>query len=364
MRFWLDMGVDGMRLDAVAHLYEREGTNCENLPETHAFLKRIRAEMDERYENRVLLGEVDQLPAMARPYFGEGDECQMVFHFPLMPRLFMALKREETDPIVRIVRESDFLPPTCQWAVFLRNHDELTLSTFTPEEREAMFEAYAPEPRMRLNFGIRRRLAPLLGNDRSRIEMAVSLLFSLPGAPVLYYGDELGMGDNVMLTDRDGVRTPMQWTPGPHAGFSSTTGALTMPLIEDAYYGYAGVNVAAQEGRSDSSLAQTRRMIRVRREHRAFSRGSIEFLESNCSHVLSVLRVYENDTILVIANLSIAPQSCDIRLPPELAGYSAFNLLDGVAYPSIGLDAYPLTLGRCAYLWLRLEAGAAALLSI
>ena len=235
MRFWLDMGVDGLRLDAVAHLYEREGTTCDNLPETHAFLKAIRADMDRRYTNRVLLAEANQWPDDTRPYFGEGDECHMVFHFPLMARLFMALKREEAFPIVEIVQRTKDLPATCQWALFLRNHDELTLSAVTDEERDFLFSAYAADPLMRLNHGIRRRLAPLLDNDRGRVELAHALLLSLPGSPVLYYGDEIGMGDNITLGDRDGVRTPMQWSGERHGGFSHVDGtSVVLPVIDES----------------------------------------------------------------------------------------------------------------------------------
>src|SRR5688572_6083132 len=253
MQFWFDLGVDGLRLDAISHLYEREGTSCDHLPETHEFLKEIRAEMDRRYQGRVLLAEANDAPAAVRAYFGEGDECTMAFHFPLMPRLFMAFAREDAAPMVDVIRETPPLPDNCQWAVFLRNHDELSLSALSRDERRALLAAYAPEPRMRLNHGIRRRLTPLLGNDVVRLLLAHALLLSLPGSPILYYGDEIGMGDNVHLADRNGVRTPMQWTAGLNAGFSTAPAAdLVLPVVDDPTYGAAVVNVASQEQAPDS----------------------------------------------------------------------------------------------------------------
>lgn len=353
MRFWLDLGVDGLRLDAVPHLFEREGTSCENLPETHAFLKTIRADMDRRYTNRALLAELDQAPADVRPYFGDGDECHMAFHFPFMTRVFLALTREEAWPIVQAIQQTDFLPVTCQWAVFLRNHDELSISTFTEEERRFMFERYAPEPRMRLNLGIRRRLAPLLDNDRARIELAMALLLSVTGSPVLYYGDEIGMGDNIRLSDRDGVRTPMQWDAGPNAGFSTTTGPLNTPVIEDPVFGYLRVNVEKQEADETSLLSHVKRLIQVRREHQAFGHGATEFLETGNSHVLAFLRRY-GDTVLVVANLAATRQTAAVRLAPDTAGWIASDLVRGEALPGIGLEPYEVTLGPYAFRWLSL----------
>ncbi len=360
MRFWLDLGVDGLRLDAVAHLYEREGTACDNLPETHQFLKSIRAEMDRRYLGRVLLAEADQAPALTRPYFGDGDQCHMAFHFPLMPRLFLALKRENAAPIVDIVRQTDFLPNTCQWAVFLRNHDELTVAALTADERQTMFDLYAPEPRMRLNLGIRRRLASLLDRDPRRIELAFSLLLSLPGSPVIYYGDELAMGDNILLNDRDGVRTPMQWTSGLHAGFSECDGILTLPVVDTAEAGRGRINVEAQEADAASMLSRVRRLIGVRREVRAFGRGAIEFVPVDCPSVLAFVRRYEDETVLVTANLAASERQCSLRLSPDMAGAVVTDLLDSAAPPVVGLDAYRLTLGPSAFRWLRLSIPAAA----
>jgi maltose alpha-D-glucosyltransferase/alpha-amylase len=354
MRFWLDLGVDGLRLDAVPHLFEREGTNCENLPETHAFLKTIRAEIDKRYANRALLAELDQSPADVRPYFGDGDdECHMAFHFPFMTRIFLALKREEASPIVDAITETDFLPVTCQWAVFLRNHDELSVATFTEEDRQFMFEGYAPEARMRLNLGIRRRLAPLLDNDRARIELAMALLFSVTGSPVIYYGDEIGMGDNIQLNDRNGVRTPMQWDARPNAGFSTATVPLTLPVIDDPVYGYERLNVERQEADETSLLAHLKRLIQVRRAHQAFGHGAVEFLKTGNSHVLAFLRRY-GETILVVANLAATRQSAAVRLAPEAAGLSATDLVRGGDSPNVGLEPYEVTLGPHAFRWLSL----------
>jgi maltose alpha-D-glucosyltransferase/alpha-amylase len=327
MRFWLDRGVDGLRLDAVSHLYEREGTRCENLPETHAFLKEMRAEMDRRYAGRVLLAEANQWPPDAQPYFGDGDECQMAFHFPLMPRVFLALEREEALPIVDIITRTPVPPPGSQWALFLRNHDELTLSAVTDDERDVLVEAYAADPRMRLNNGIRRRLAPLLDNDRGRIELAHALLFSLPGTPVLYYGDEIGMGDNLQLSDRDGLRTPMQWS-----------------------------DVARQACDPDSLLASISRLIAVRRRHPAFGRGSIEFLRCDNPRVLSFVRRLEGDTIVVVANLAASVQPATIDLPAPSAGAAVVELIDDTPLPPAGSAPYGLTLGPHACYWLGLSA--------
>ncbi len=364
MRFWLDLGVDGLRLDAVAHLFEREGTSCENLPETHEFLRAIRTEMDRRYTHRVLLAEADQTPAVTRTYFGDGDECHMAFQFPLMPRLFLALKREDAGPIISIVNETDNLPNTAQWAIFLRNHDELTISALAPDDRALMFELYAPEPRMRLNLGIRRRLAPLLGNDPGRVALAFSLLLSLPGSPVIYYGDEIGMGDNVWLQDRDGVRTPMQWSAGANGGFSQSDGALTVPAVADANYGCLRVNVDQQEADIGSLLWRVRRMVAARTESRAFGRGGIEFLVVDSGAVLAFLRRYEQDTLLIVANLATEEQTCKIRLPLDLAGAMPVDLLRFDDRSAVGLDAYALRLAPSEFRWFRLTDPAAAPSSI
>ncbi len=355
MRFWLDLGVDGLRLDAVPHLFEREGTTCENLPETHTFLKTIRAEMDRRYADRVLLAEVDQLPETAKAYFADGDECHMAFHFNLMTRLFLALKREEAAPIIDVIQQTDFLPVICQWALFLRNHDEMSISTFTAEERALMFAGYAPEPRMRLNWGIRRRLAPLLDNNRLKIELAMGLLFSFPGSPVVYYGDEIGMGDNVRLPDRDGMRTPMQWTAGLHAGFSARQDTLRVhPVIDDPVYGYQQVNVDMQQEDEHSLLTSMKRLIRVRREHPVFGHGGIEFLDTGNAHVIAFVRAYQGETMLVVANLAAIRQTVELRLSTTCVGSLVTDLLRGAAHPNIGLEPYAINLGPHGLRWLSL----------
>jgi maltose alpha-D-glucosyltransferase/alpha-amylase len=360
MRFWLDLGVDGLRLDAVAHLYEREGTTCDNLPETHAFLKSIRAVVDRRYPDRVLLAEVNQSPAETRAYFGEGDECHMAFHFPLMPRLFLALTRQDASPIVEIVRQTSDLPDACQWAVFLRNHDELTLSAVAEDERAFLFEAYAADPRMRLNHGIRRRLAPLLGNSRTQLELANALLLSLPGSPVLYYGDEIGMGDDISLGDRDGVRTPMQWDAGRNGGFSSADAErLVLPPIVDPVYGYPVVNVADQERDPGSLLNAVRRLIQVRRQHAAFGRGDIEFVDTGNPRVLAFLRRTRAETILVVANLSDVPQGCGLQLI-RFSGCGLLEIVENEAFPPVAAGPYPLTVGPHACSWFAIVPAPAA----
>ncbi len=344
MRFWLGMGVDGLRLDAVPYLVEREGTSNENLPETHAILKRIRAEMDAAYPGRMLLAEANQWPEDAQQYFGDGDECHMAFHFPLMPRMYMAIAQEDRFPITDIMRQTPDIPPNCQWAVFLRNHDELTLEMVTDRERDYLWQVYAAERRARINLGIRRRLAPLLERDRRRIELMNSLLFTLPGTPVIYYGDEIGMGDNIHLGDRDGVRTPMQWSPDRNGGFSrADPHRLVLPPIMDPLYGYQTVNVEAQERDPHSLLNWMRRMLVVRREHKAFGRGSLRFLRPGNRKVLAYLREYEDETILCIATVSRTAQAVELDLA-EYAGYVPVELTGRSIFPTIGKLTYLLTL--------------------
>ena len=351
MEFWFRMGVDGMRLDAVPYLIEREGTNCENLLETHEILRRIRATLDARFPNRLLLAEANQWPADVRPYFGEGDECHMAFHFPLMPRIFMAVQQEDRHPVTEILDQTPDIPESCQWALFLRNHDELTLEMVTDEERDYMYQAYAADPRMRLNLGIRRRLAPLVQKSRRQLELLYSLLFSLPGTPVLYYGDEIGMGDNIYLGDRNGVRTPMQWTGDRNAGFSrADPAALYAPVIMDPVYGYQSVNVEAQE-RSPSSLLQwTRRMLALRKKHRTFGRGTLTVLPAANRKILAYVRKWESETIVVVANLArtVQPFELDLR---EFRGKTPVEMLGRTEFPRVGDGPYFLVLGPHAFYW-------------
>ena len=356
MRFWLDLGVDGLRLDAVPYLVEREGTSNENLPETHAILKRIRAELDRHAPGRMLLAEANQWPEDAIRYFGEGDECHMAFHFPLMPRLFMALAQADRFPIIDILRQTPGIPATCQWALFLRNHDELTLEMVTAAERESMWRTYAPDPRARLNLGIRRRLAPLLQHDRSRIELLNSLLLSLQGTPVLYYGDEIGMGDNVALHDRDGVRTPMQWSADSNGGFSDAEASkLVLSLVTDPVYGVQAVNVAAQVDDPCSLLNWTRRMLAVRRRHPCFGRGTQRFLYPRNPGILAFLREMPEgaETILCVGNLSSTAQAAELDLT-DFPGRIPVELLGGAAFPAITAAPYTLTLAPHGFLWLLL----------
>jgi maltose alpha-D-glucosyltransferase/alpha-amylase len=349
MRFWLDMGVDGFRLDAIPYLVEREGTINENLPETHQVIKKLRTLMDQHYRGRMLLAEANQWPEDVREYFGEGDECHMAYHFPLMPRLFMAMAMEDRYPVVEIMQQTPEIPGNCQWAVFLRNHDELTLEMVTNRERDYMYQMYANEPRMRVNVGIRRRLAPLLENSRDRIELMTFLLMTMPGSPFLYYGDELGMGDNIYLGDRNGVRTPMQWSLDRNAGFSrADPQRLYLPVNMDPVYGYQSINVEAQARNSSSLLNWTRRLIGERKKHRAFGRGSITFLQPGNRKVLGYLREYDNETILCVANLSRYAQAVELnlarfegRVPVEFAGNTSF--------PPIGKLPYLLTLPGHGY---------------
>ncbi len=355
MRFWLDLGVDGLRLDAVPYLVEREGTNCENLPETHAVIRRIRRELDAAYTNRVLLAEANQWPADVRPYFGEGDACHMAFHFPLMPRIFMALRLEDRHPITEIMAQTPEIPASCQWGLFLRNHDELTLEMVTDEERDYMYLAYSADPRMRLNVGIRRRLAPLMENNRRRIELMNSLLFSFPGTPIIYYGDEIGMGDNIYLGDRNGVRTPMQWTADRNAGFSRANPArLYSPVIMDPVYGYEAINVEAQQSDPSSLLHWMRNMIALRKLFQVFGRGSLEFLHPENNKVLAYLRKYRGDQILCVANLSRFAQPVELDLG-HMAGVVPVEMLGYTEFPAIGKAPYRLTLGPYGFLWFELQ---------
>ena len=349
--FWLDLGVDGLRLDAVPYLYEREGTNCENLPETHAFLKQLRRHIDQKFPDRMLLGEANQWPEDAASYFGNGDECHMAFHFPIMPRLFMALYMEDAYPLIDILQQTPAIPETAQWALFLRNHDELTLEMVTDEERDYMYRVYAHDAQARINLGIRRRLAPLLGNHRRRIELMNALLFSLPGTPVIYYGDEIGMGDNIYLGDRNGVRTPMQWSGDRNAGFSrANPQRLILPVVLDPEYHYEAINVETQQQNSHSLLWWMKRVIALRRRIKAFGRGSLEFVPSRNPKVLSFLRRLEGEEILVVANLSRFSQYVELDLS-RYKGMTATELLGGTEFPPIGDLPYLLTLGPHGFYW-------------
>ena len=363
MRFWLDMGVDALRMDAIPYLVERDHTSCENLPETHAAVKAIRAAIDAEYANRLILAEANQWPADVRPYFGEGDECHMAFHFPLMPRIYMALRQEDRLPITDIMAQTPAIPDVCQWGLFLRNHDELTLEMVTNDERDYMYLAYSADPRMRINVGIRRRLAPLLDNNRGRIELLNSLLFSFPGTPILYYGDEIGMGDNIYLGDRNGVRTPMQWTSDRNAGFSRAVPArLYAPIIMDPIWGYQAVNVEAQLSDQSSLLHWTRNMIALRKLFKVFGRGTQEFLSPENRKVLAYTREYNDgggaqEIILCVANLSRFAQPVSLDLS-RFAGMVPVEMLGYVAFPPIDKTPYAITLSPYSFLWLRAPAGA------
>ena len=353
--FWFDMGVDAFRLDAIPYLYERPGTNCENLPETHAFLKKFRAHVDSKYKNRMLLAEANQWPDDSIQYFGDGDECQMAFHFPVMPRLFMATRMEDRYPIIEILEQTPAIPENCQWAMFLRNHDELTLEMVTDEERDYMYRTYAEDKQMRINLGIRRRLAPLLGNNRRRIELLNALLFSLPGTPVIYYGDEIGMGDNIYLGDRNGVRTPMQWSADRNAGFSrSSPQKLYLPITADPEYHYETINVEAQQNNPNSLLWWTKRLIQQRKRYKAFGRGSIEFLHPENRKVLAFYRRFHDENLLIVANLSRFPQYVELDLRAA-KGMSPVELFGGSEFPPIGDAPYGLTLHGHSFYWLALQ---------
>jgi len=355
MKFWLDMGVDGFRLDAVPYLVEREGTSCENLPETHGVLKELRAKLDHHFPGKLLLAEANQWPADLRPYFGEGDEFHMAFHFPLMPRMFMGLKLEDRKPITEILKQTPKIPDNCQWCLFLRNHDELTLEMVTDLERDYMYDEYARDRSMRINVGIRRRLAPLLENDRRRIELMNGLLMSLPGTPIIYYGDEIGMGDNVHLGDRNGVRTPMQWDGGWNAGFSTADPeSLYAALILNPLYGYQAVNVRSQKRTPHSLLSWTRRLIQVRKSTPVFGRGSIEFLYPENHRILAYVRQAGSETVLAVNNLSQSAQAVELDLS-RYQGSIPIEMFGRNMFPRVGNVPYLLTMGPYQFYWFRLR---------
>jgi maltose alpha-D-glucosyltransferase/alpha-amylase len=355
VRFWLDVGLDGFRLDAVPYLFERAGTNGENLPETHEFLKRLRKEIDSSHPGTVMLAEANQWPADVVDYFGDGDECHMCFHFPLMPRMFMAVRREQRYPITEILAQTPPIPDGCQWGIFLRNHDELTLEMVTDDERDYMYNEYAKDPRMKRNIGIGRRLAPLVDNNRAVAELLHALLFSLPGSPVLYYGDEIGMGDNIYLGDRDGVRTPMQWTPDRNAGFSKADFAqLYLPPLMDPVYGYPAVNVEAMQRDAGSFLHWMQRTLQVRRQHDdVFGLGTLEILSAENPSVLAFLRQFGDRTVLCVNNLSRFAQPVELQLA-RLSGKMPVELFGRVPFPPIGELPYLLTLGGHGFYWFEL----------
>ncbi|HUP69220.1 MAG TPA: maltose alpha-D-glucosyltransferase, partial [Acidimicrobiales bacterium] len=354
MRFWLDMGVDGLRLDAIPYLIEREGTNCENLPDTHTVIKKVRAALDASYSDRMLLAEANQWPEETAQYFGDGDECHMAFHFPLMPRMYMAVAQEDRHPVTDIMRQTPEIPEGCQWAIFLRNHDELTLEMVTDKERDYLWSFYAADRRARINLGIRRRLAPLMDNSRRRIELLHSLLFSLPGSPFLYYGDEIGMGDNIYLGDRDGVRTPMQWTPDRNAGFSKADFAqLYLPPLMDPVYGFQAVNVEAETRNPSSLLHWMRRLLLVRKQHALFGTGSFEVIPTDNPSVLAYVRQDGDDTVLCVNNLSRFAQPAELPLQ-RYDAKTPIELLGRVSFPRIGELPYFITLGSYSFYWFQL----------
>jgi maltose alpha-D-glucosyltransferase/alpha-amylase len=358
MDFWLDIGVDGFRLDAIPYLIEREGTSCENIPETLEVVRAIRRHLDTHHSNRVLLAEANQPPADVRAYMGDGDMCHMAFHFPLMTRLFIGLHLEERRPITDIMAGTPDIPDSCQWALFLRNHDELTLEMVTDAERDYMYMAYSRDPRQRINVGIRRRLAPLMGNDRRRIELLTSILFSFPGTPIVYYGDEIGMGDDVRLGDRNGVRTPMQWSADRNAGFSTATReALYSPVINDPIYGYQAVNVESQRRDHSSLFHWMKNMIALRKLFSVFGRGTLEFLDPPNTRVLAYLRRYREDVVLCVANLSRFAQPVELDLH-TFSGYTPVEMLGYTHFPAIGAGSYTLTLGPYGFYWFELQRGA------
>ncbi|HEX9491798.1 MAG TPA: maltose alpha-D-glucosyltransferase, partial [Thermoanaerobaculia bacterium] len=355
LEFWMDVGVDAFRLDAIPYLYEREGTTCENLPETHVFLKKLRARLDALYPGKMLLAEANQWPEDSRPYFGDGDECHMAFNFPVMPRMYMALAQEDRFPIIDIMAQTPPIPDNCQWALFLRNHDELTLEMVTDEDRDYMWRTDAADRQARINLGIRRRLAPLMQNNRGRIHLMNGLLFSFPGTPIVYYGDEIGMGDNIYLGDRNGVRTPMQWSADRNAGFSrANPQQLYLPAIIDPQYHYEQVNVEVQQSSPYSLLWWTKRLIAMRRRYRAFGRGTMEFLYPENRKILAFVRRFENETILVVANLSRLVQCFELDLS-QFRGMVPVELSGATHFPEITERPYFLNLSPFAFYWFALE---------
>jgi len=354
MDYWLGLGLDGFRADAVPYLFEREGTNCENLPETHAYLKRLRRWMDEHYPNCIMLAEANQWPADVRAYFGDGDEFHMAFNFPVMPRLYMGLRREDRTPLIDIIEQLPAIPDNCQWCTFLRNHDELTLEMVTDEDRDYMYKEYAKDARMKINLGIRRRLAPLLDNGRRRIELLNALLLSLPGSPIIYYGDEIGMGDNIYLGDRNGVRTPMQWSIDRNAGFSRADSArLFAPVIADATYGYMAVNVEAQERLPSSLLNWMKLLIRLQKANKVFGLGTTRFLKPQNTKVLAYIRSWEDQQVLCVNNLSRFSQYAELDLS-EYNGRTPVDMFGNTPFPKIGDLPYLVTLGPHSFYWFRL----------
>jgi maltose alpha-D-glucosyltransferase / alpha-amylase len=355
MRFWLDMGVDGFRLDAVPYLVERDGTSCENLPETHTIIRDLRKRLDEAYPGKMLLAEANQWPADVRAYFGDADEFHMAFHFPLMPRMFMAVKLEDRKPIIEILEQTPQIPESCQWCIFLRNHDELTLEMVTDIERDYMYDSFANDKAMRINVGIRRRLAPIMDNDRRRVELLNGLLLSMPGTPIIYYGDEIGMGDNIYLGDRNGVRTPMQWTGGWNAGFSSADPErLNAPVISNPVYGYQSINVDSQRRSEHSLLNWTKSVIKTRNSFRVFSRGTIEFLKPINHRVLAYVRQLGEERVLVVNNLSSSAQAVELDLR-NYKGYIPIEMFGRNLFPRIGDLPYLLTLAPYQFFWFRLR---------
>src|SRR5687767_7970560 len=359
MRFWLDMGVDGFRLDAIPYLVERDGTNNENLPETHEVLRKVRVALENLYQNKLLLAEANQWPEDVREYFGNGDECHMAYHFPLMPRMYMAIALEDRYPVVEIMQQTPDIPDNCQWAIFLRNHDELTLEMVTSKERDYMYRMYAADPRARINLGIRRRLAPLMENDEDRVKLMNSLLLSMPGSPIIYYGDEIGMGDNFFLGDRNGVRTPMQWSPDRNAGFSrADPQRLYLPPIMDSIYGYASVNVEAQTREPSSLLNWMKRMLAVRKTSQAYGRGKLIFLKPGNRKILAYLRELGDEAILCVANLARSAQPVELDLA-RFKGRVPLELLGRTPFPPIGELPYMLTLPAHSFYWFRLTTDVA-----
>ena len=355
LRFWLDLGIDGFRMDAIPYLYERDGTNGENLPESHDYLKRVREEIDANYADKVLLAEANQWPEDVVEYFGDGDECHMCFHFPVMPRMFMSLRREDATPIYEILERTPPIPENCQWGLFLRNHDELTLEMVTDDERDYMYTEYAKDPRMKLNLGIRRRLAPLLDGGRDEIQLLHAIMFSLPGSPVLYYGDEVGMGDNIFLGDRDGVRTPMQWTGDRNGGFSRADFAqLYLPPLMDPVYGYQAVNVEAQLRTPTSLLRWIRRFIALRKQHPVFGLGTYEPLETSNPRIFAHVRRYEDDIVLCVHNVARSAQAVELDLA-RFRGMVPEEMFGRTAFPPVGELPYLLTLGPRDFFWFQLR---------